>query len=588
MIPKKSIKNPSIEQIAVIEEQKKLFDNLRDGIFLLRGEKLLLCNSACARMLNLDREEITLKQIIEKLAATMNTTARSCILQLGKGLQFGPIQFESSVISDTPSTFEIQSLELFFMGEQALQVIIADLTSEYAVETELFETLSLFNSIFNAIDEAIFILNESDLTLQSSNAAMEQTFKLDRVAFKGKTLWDLIPDEEDAKRVIKDIKEKLPKNGTLHYVFEMKRKDGIRFPALHTITEIKDSKQDKLAIMWIVSDMSHNEYLNKALAEVETRYQVLFNRAGDATFIIDIESRQIIDANHAAEEHLGFSRMEIIGKTIFDLTPPARRKALEDDWQNLIKKESLTIRGYSLTKSKSEVPIQTSMVVTTFGSRQVAIAAIRDISQQIKIEQERLRLEKLEAVRQVTGGIAHEFNQPLQSLMTIAEIIELDKLSPEAQQSVVANIPTLVKRMDVLLNRMKGLVRLAVKPYVQADEILDFEMSTRDSSMLIIESDVDVAEMAIRVAKARGMNAEVARTIKEAKTKILSEHYDNVLCGRLCNLEKNKKTLAEIKENAGDTRIIQMSGQKKKSVLLTESELIKIIDEALDHKNSEN
>ncbi len=581
MVQKKSKNNSHLDQIAVIENYKGLLDNLRDGILILKEDELLVCNSSCTKMLDINRDEVILEDIIDKLRTTKNLKARDLILKLRNGQSFNPVQLEVSIFPETKSIFNIHSRTISIMGKEFLQVIISDLTRELAVETELFETLSLSNSIFNAIDEVVFILNDSDLTLQSSNLAMEQIFELDRASYKGKRLWDLISNKDDAKRVSDDIEKSLSKTGSLHYVFDMIRNDGIRFPALHSISEIKDSKNKRMAILWIVSDMSHNEYLNKVLAEIETRYQVLFNRAGDATLIIDFESRQIIDANHAAEEHLGFSRMELIGKTIFDITPPGRHQILEDIWPILQKKESQTVRGFSLTKSKIEIPVQTSMVMTNFGSRQVVIAATRDISQQITVEQERLRLEKLEAVRQVTGGIAHEFNQPLQGLMTIADILDLTKLQSGDQRPLIKNIPILVKRMDVLLNRMKGLVRLAVKPYVNADEILDFEMSSRYELMLIIGSEAKLVELAKRVGQARGMQVEMVDAIRKAKSKVLKEQYDIVVCGGLCNYKKNKSVFDEIKEIVGEKRLIRISDYRKKSVPLSESELMRIIDNAL-------
>jgi|GEM_PF-2740438 len=74
------------------------------------------------------------------------------------------------------------------------------------------------------------------------------------------------------------------------------------------------------------------------------------------------------------------------------------------------------------------------MVLTSFGGRKVIIAACRDISHQIERETERLRIEKLEAVQQVAGGIAHEFSQPMQSLVTIAELLSGETVMDHPKQ----------------------------------------------------------------------------------------------------------------------------------------------------------
>jgi PAS domain S-box-containing protein len=237
-----------------------------------------------------------------------------------------------------------------FLGEDALQVYVSDITREFEVETELFETLSMLISIFESIEEAIIILDDPDLTLQSANIATEKTFKMDRSAYKGKTLWHLIPNEADVEMLISDIWTKLPRDGILRYNFDMQRDDGVAFPAMHTITEVLSSSGKKIALMWIVTNMTQREYLNQALEEVEARYRILFERAGDVIFIIDVESFQIVDVNEVAEQHIGYSRSELIGKTIHDITPKDRHESLEMDINQL--KQSITspFQGLNLTK----------------------------------------------------------------------------------------------------------------------------------------------------------------------------------------------------------------------------------------------
>jgi len=418
---------------AIIDDVcRELIGNVNEGLLLLKDGGIYAANKAFESILGLNpREGYSADEIIARLSTTDNATARACIQRLSTGYVFGPVQCDIKITPDFPRSVEITSKAIVVAGDAMQMVLVHDVTHEYQVEIELFETLSLLNSIFDSIEEAIFVLDEHDFTLRSSNAATEQTFKINRVDYKDKTLWELFADKDGARTLIEDIRDKLPKLGSLYYNFDMKRADGVVFPALQTLTEIQNTSGRKIALLLIVYDKSQRVYLNRALAEVEARYRILFDRAGDATFIIDMSTLQIIDANQAAEKQLGYARSELIGRTIFDISPESRHALLREEFKEIKREKATTIRGLNLTCDGCELAVQTTMIQTSFGGRNVVIATSRDISNQVALEQERLRLEKLEAVQQVAGGIAHEFSQPLQALLTVAELLHSGKMPPD-------------------------------------------------------------------------------------------------------------------------------------------------------------
>lgn len=563
------------------DEYQMFINGLRDGLFICRGSELLAYNKQLVEVMHLGSSEVTLTKLVNILQQTENATARNCIMRLNIGFNFGPIKLEIVNRNNQKQNLEIKSRTVNFLGKQALQVSIADITREFEVETELFETLSLLSSIFESIEEAIIILDDPDLTLQSSNASSEKTFKLNRSAYKGKSLWHLIANESDVEMLISDIWEKLPKEGVLRYNFEMKREDGVVFPAMHTVTEVHSSSGKKIAVMWIITDMTDREHLNQVLAEVEARYRILFDRAGDVIFIIDQDSLQIIDVNEAAELHIGYSRKELIGKSIQDITPKDRYEALEVDIERLKEHNTATFQGLNLTKQGTEIPVQTNMVITSFGGSDVIIAACRDISHQIEDEKERLRIEKLEAVQQVAGGIAHEFSQPMQSLVTIAEILSGNTdVNPEKQRELVKKIPPMVDRMDYLLNQMKGIVRLSTRPYIKKDSIVDFGLSTFTPRMLILDSDAKVLNAARKVASSNGIEAITALGIKNAFELLGSNSYNILLCGRLRTTSKGLAFLNDVKLHYKDI-IHVYSYDSEARRMLSEEELTLCINDSL-------
>ncbi len=364
----------------------------------------------------------------------------------------------------------------------------------------------------------------------------------------------------------------------------MRRGDGAVFPALHSIAEMKDRQGRKIGLMWVVTDVTRQTYLNHALAEVETHYRILFDRAGDPTFIIDTETKQIIDINQAVMDQLGYSRQELIGKTIYDITAPDHHRELSDDFGKVARDKFAVIQSVSLTKDQRRVPVQMNLVITTFGKRKVYIAASRDISHQLEIQRERMRAEKLETVRQVAGGIAHEFSQPLQGLMSIAELLQDPAATHELHRRLVPKIVPLVHRMNHLLNQMKGIVRLVTKPYVDENGIVDLGRSTRVPRMLIFDPRSQFERSALRAAMMRGIEPEVTDDYDVAMRKLEEGQFDLLMCNPRIRDPRMKSFLRKVSLLEPGVSLLKVSGKGRKGMAPSESDLIEIIDRALSRE----
>lgn len=55
---------------------------------------------------------------------------------------------------------------------------------------------------------------------------------------------------------------------------------------------------------------------------------------------------------------------------------------------------------------------------------QILIGAVQDITERVRLEDELLRAQKLEAIGRLTGGVAHDFNNVLTAILSSAELLE--------------------------------------------------------------------------------------------------------------------------------------------------------------------
>jgi PAS domain S-box-containing protein len=137
------------------------------------------------------------------------------------------------------------------------------------------------------------------------------------------------------------------------------------------------------------------EGLEEALLESENRYRMLFERAGDAIFILEAEGEkagQIVAANQVAAEMHGYSVDELLTLKITDLDTPEGaleaprriRQILQGEW---IKEEVMHRK-----KDGTLFPLEISAGLLEFGKHRYVLAFERDITERRKAEEEREKL----------------------------------------------------------------------------------------------------------------------------------------------------------------------------------------------------
>jgi PAS domain S-box-containing protein len=170
----------------------------------------------------------------------------------------------------------------------------------------------------------------------------------------------------------------------------------------------------------------------KALAESEQRYRQLFEKAGEAVFVLRPQGDDgacIVQANQAAAEMHGFSVDELIGMSIAELNTP-------DAAEGFARRNRRMLAGEWIHEEISHVkqdgtPFQTEISAgpIDIGGQRYVLAFYRDISDRKRIEAEKASLEiqirqanKMEAIGTLASGIAHDFNNILSATSGYTEL----------------------------------------------------------------------------------------------------------------------------------------------------------------------
>ncbi len=151
------------------------------------------------------------------------------------------------------------------------------------------------------------------------------------------------------------------------------------------------------------------------LRESESRFRQLFEYGSDALYLHDLDGR-IVAVNRQACEMLDYSRDELLGMPVFDIVSSLLRQDLEASWDSMRPGDFRSVEAVHRRKDGSEVPVDVRTTMLELDGRRRVLAAVRDLTERRRLEQQLLQATKLEAVGQLAGGIAHDFNNVLTAI----------------------------------------------------------------------------------------------------------------------------------------------------------------------------
>jgi len=187
----------------------------------------------------------------------------------------------------------------------------------------------------------------------------------------------------------------------------------------------------------------------EALQDSEKRFRALFDRAGDAIFLADMDGK-LVDVNETACRSLGYTREELLNMSVADVDPTFKEMNHQQSlWDNLPADNHVTITSKHRRKDGSLLPVEIRIGFLDLHNRNYILGFARDISRREQADSARRKLQgqliqaqKMESIGTLAGGIAHDFNNILTPIFGYLELAMLET----GKNSKLANHLTQVLR----------------------------------------------------------------------------------------------------------------------------------------------
>lgn len=218
---------------------------------------------------------------------------------------------------------------------------------------------------------------------------------------------------------------------------------------------------------------ARQEDAERACAESERKTQAIVRASLDA-FLQTDRSGKVLDWGPQAEALTGWKRAEVIGANAVGVIVPERlREAHRDRRQKLLAEASdapagIRFEAVAVHRDGHEFLVDVSTTAVRHGDGYIFNHFIRDISQDRIVEEKLVQAQKMEAVGQLTGGIAHEFNN---MLTVITGTIEILADAVKGAPHLVSITKLMSEAADRGARLTSGLLAFARRPPLQPAEI---------------------------------------------------------------------------------------------------------------------
>jgi len=165
---------------------------------------------------------------------------------------------------------------------------------------------------------------------------------------------------------------------------------------------------------WIIG------HVTRELRESERQYQDLFENVPDGIVIASRE-HQIITVNQRFSDMVGIPRTKLVGRSVEDFLGGDEPEG----------------EPTALTRSDgTEIAVRTAVVPLDYQGQRCVEMSVRDVAEQVQLEQQLVQSQKMESLGRLAGGLAHDFNNILGGVIGAASLAErsLSKLGGEPQR----------------------------------------------------------------------------------------------------------------------------------------------------------
>ncbi len=295
-----------------------------------------------------------------------------------------------------------------------------------------------FKTLFESAQDAILIMDERCCV--DCNSSALKLFGCEKHQIVGTTPADFSPEfQPDGRRSVEKGQEFImaAMQGCPQFFEWTSRKlDRSEFYAEVRLNPV--AREGGKFLQVIMHDITERKCAEAALRASEAKYRTLVERMGEGLLMVD-NADVMQFANQFFCEMTGYAAAELLGRNASELLlAPAERERMRQ--RNHDRQQGLSDSYEVQLRYRSGKLIRCRHTATPMfdanGAVSGSMAIIVDITQNQKLEEQLRQSQKMEAIGQLSGGVAHDFNNILAAMIMQTDLANMiENLPEEARDS---------------------------------------------------------------------------------------------------------------------------------------------------------
>lgn len=306
------------------------------------------------------------------------------------------------------------------------QSAIRDMTAVKLAEERLRQANQNLADVIETLPLPINVLDRNGI-VRIWNAAAERLFGWTAGEVIGH-LYPLAPGDlnEEHRGMLKQAIA----SGRAYSGYETARrhKDGSLLDVAIWSAPLRNRKGEISSSLAVIADIRDR-------VQAHRDYKQLFETAHDAIVIFDPETEVVLEVNRRACELYGFEREHFIGLSLKTISPNVER-GREAIARTLKRSTNTNYETVHLRKDGSELELEANASLVEYAGKPAILSIHRDLTQRRALEQELRHAQRMEAMGQLAGGVAHDFNNILAIVLGAAEMLGDEFGTPTTRQQI--------------------------------------------------------------------------------------------------------------------------------------------------------
>ena len=396
---------------------------------------------------------------------------------------------------------------------------IRDITQRKRVEETLIKSEKRYHSLIENASDAIISINKEGLII-SFNKKAEEMFGYTHEEIEGKSIILLSPPSTRERQ--RKLLEEFKANNKLYIVGNTQegkglRKGGQEFPFEGSAFFLEINGEDILTV--ILRDITERKKAETEIREAKEFLENLFTTSSDAILVTDPQGN-VTMVNEAVESITGYSRDDLLGKHVSMLMPldEGIRSMMDRDHEKFFKEGKVSgSESVWQRKDGKHIVIESNKSLLKDKNGQVigAVGFYRDVSQRKRVERMLIQSEKLKSLGELSGGVAHDFNNVLAAILGRVQLLKMNIQPP----------PGIQEKRKTMLEMKRGLEiieRAALDGAETVRRIQEFSRRREDDKNLTTIDLNEVIDHALEFTSVKWKNEAESKGIQIIIQKELS------------------------------------------------------------------